>query len=51
MDDCNYKWKDGWQLDVPEDGPELASQAGLHQHVEVLPVLEGLEQLHDKLGV
>ncbi len=39
------------RLDVPEDGPELAPQAGLHQHVQVFPVLEGLEQLHDELGV
>ena len=32
-------------LAVPEDCPELPTQAGLHQHVEVPGVLEGLIQL------
>ena len=29
---------------VPEDGPQLSPQAGLHQHVDILPVLERLVQ-------
>ena len=29
---------------VPEDGPQLSAQAGLHQHVDILPVLERLVQ-------
>ena len=29
---------------VPEDGPQLPAQASLHQHVDVLPVLERLVQ-------
>ena len=32
-------------LTVSEDCPELPTQAGLHQHVEVPGVLEGLKQL------
>ena len=36
---------------VPEDGPELAAQAGLHQHVEVLAVLERFVQLDYKLAI
>ena len=36
---------------VPEDGPELPAQAGLHQHVEILPVFEGFEQFDDKMAV
>ena len=36
---------------VPEDGPELPAQAGLHQHVEILPVFEGFEQFDDKVAV
>ena len=36
---------------APEDCPELSTEAGLHQHVEELPVLERLEQLHDELAV
>ena len=29
---------------ISKDGPELPAQAGLHQHVDVLPVLERLVQ-------
>ena len=29
---------------VPQNGPELAAQGGLHQHVDILPVLERLVQ-------
>ena len=36
---------------VPEDGPELPAQAGLHQHVEILAVFECFEQLHDEMAV
>ena len=36
---------------VPEDGPELAAQARVHEHVEVLPVLEGLVELDDEVAV
>ena len=32
-------------LVLPEDSPELSPQAGLHQHVQVGGVLEGLVQL------
>ena len=36
---------------APEDGPELSTKTGLHQHVEELPVLERLEKLHNELAV
>ena len=36
---------------VAQDGPQLPAQAGLHQHVEVLAVLERLVQLDDELAV
>ena len=36
---------------TPEDGPELPAQAGLHEHVQELPVLECLEELDDELAV
>ena len=29
-------------LSLPEDGPKFSSEARLHEHVEILPVLEGL---------
>jgi hypothetical protein len=35
----------------PENGPELSTEARVHEHVEVLPVLEGLVELDDKLAV
>ena len=38
-------------LKLPEDGPELSAETGLHQHVEILPVLEGLVELDDELTV
>ena len=41
----------GRQWCVPENSPELAAEAGLHQHVQILPVLEGLEQPHDEPAV
>ena len=37
--------------DSPEDGPELSTKAGLHEHVEELPVLECLEELDDEAAV
>ena len=37
--------------DSPEDGPELSTKAGLHEHVEELPVLEGLKELDDEAAV
>ena len=36
---------------ISEDGPQLSSQAGLHQHVEVLPVFECLEQFDNEMAV
>ena len=33
---------------VPEDGPELSAQAGLHQHVQVPRVTEGSVQLNNE---
>ena len=36
---------------VPEDGPELSTETRLHEHVEILPIFEGLEELDDKLTV
>ena len=36
---------------VPENRPQLSAQAALHQHVQVLAVLERLVQLHDKVRV
>ena len=36
---------------VPQDGPELSAEAGVHEHVEVLSVLEGLEELDDEVAV
>ena len=36
---------------VPQDGPELASEARVHEHVEVLSVLEGLVEFDDEVAV
>lgn len=36
---------------VSQYGPQLPSEAALHQHIQVLPILEGLVELHDKLAV
>lgn len=36
---------------VSQDGPQLAAQTRLHQHVQVLAVFERLEQLHDEVAV
>ena len=33
---------------VPKDGPELSTQAGLHQHVQVSGVSEGTVQLDNE---
>ena len=38
-------------LSSPENGPELAPKAGLHEHVEELAILERLEKLHNELAV
>ena len=42
--------KDG-PVGSPEDGPQLATQAGFHEHVEVLAILEGLVEFHYKVAV
>lgn len=36
---------------VPQDRPQLAAQTALHQHVQVLAVLERLVQLDDELAI
>jgi len=36
---------------VSQNCPKLSAQATLHQHVQVLFVLEGFEQLHDELAI
>ena len=36
---------------IPEDGPEFSAQAWLHEHVEILPVLEGLVEFDYELAV
>lgn len=36
---------------VAQDRPQLAAQAGLHQHVEVLAILERLVQLDDEIAI
>ena len=38
------KMNDARLTSVPENGPELAAQRRLHQHVDILPVLEGFVQ-------
>lgn len=35
----------------PEYRPQLAAQTRLHEHVEVLAVLEGFEELDDEVTV
>ena len=41
---CMSKTNDARLTSVPENGPELAAQRRLHQHVDILPVLEGFVQ-------
>ena len=36
---------------APEDGPEFAAEARLHEHVEVARVLEGAVELDDEVAV
>lgn len=36
---------------VPKHCPQFAAQAGLHQHIKVFSILEGLKQLDDKVAI
>ena len=37
--------------EIPEDGPKLAAEARLHQHVEILAILERLVEFDDEIAV
>jgi hypothetical protein len=36
---------------VPQDGPQLAPQTTLHQHVQIFAVLKRLEQFNDEVAI
>lgn len=36
---------------VPENRPQFAPETGLHEHVQILPVLESLEEFHYEVAV
>lgn len=36
---------------IAQNCPQFTAKAALHQHVEILTILEGLEKLHDEVGI